>query len=110
MGTSSGRGIRRRYEKRKRGNGSSYTYSSGGFVGIGNLTKGEGPKWVPHKKKQQTEDEEKNENVSADTEMFILGLLKEQRQEEKDRQRMELISETSVACASDKKDLEKFER
>ena len=40
----------------------------------------------------QTDDEEKNENVSADTEMFILGLLKEQRQEEKDRQRMELVS------------------
>ena len=39
----------------------------------------------------QVSAEEEKHVITSDNEMFILGLLKEQRQEEKDRERMEQV-------------------
>eukprot|EP00092_Neocalanus_flemingeri_P008107 GFUD01008747.1.p1 GENE.GFUD01008747.1~~GFUD01008747.1.p1 ORF type:complete len:145 (-),score=74.89 GFUD01008747.1:334-768(-) len=101
---------KKKVEQGKKEGSSSYSYNMGGFVGINQLAKGDGPKWVPNKKKQQVPEEEEQHVVSSDNEMFILGLLKEQSQEERDKERIEQISEESVACASDKKYMERFER
>merc|ERR1719483_1692323 len=55
---------------------SMHSYSSGGFVGINNLAKGDGPKWIPGTKKQEVAAEEEEAHViTSDNEMFILGLL-----------------------------------
>eukprot|EP00091_Calanus_sinicus_P003967 TRINITY_DN14154_c0_g1_i1.p1 TRINITY_DN14154_c0_g1~~TRINITY_DN14154_c0_g1_i1.p1 ORF type:complete len:146 (+),score=56.26 TRINITY_DN14154_c0_g1_i1:194-631(+) len=101
---------KKKKEQTKKDDSRTYSYNSGGFVGINMLRKGDGPKWVPNKKKQEVTSTEDAHVMTSDNELFILGLLKEQRQEEKDKERMEQVSESSLACASDKKNREKFER
>merc|ERR1719483_415578 len=70
---------KKKVQQAKKGGSTTHSYNSGGVVGINQLAKGDGPKWVPHKKKQQVSDDEEKQVVSSDNEMFILGLLKEQR-------------------------------
>eukprot|EP00090_Calanus_glacialis_P013346 TRINITY_DN2198_c0_g1_i1.p1 TRINITY_DN2198_c0_g1~~TRINITY_DN2198_c0_g1_i1.p1 ORF type:complete len:147 (-),score=61.85 TRINITY_DN2198_c0_g1_i1:80-520(-) len=101
---------KKKLEQTKKGSSTTYSYNSGGFVGINKLRKGDGPKWVPNKKKQEVTSTEESHIMTSDNELFILGLLKEQRQEEKDKERIDQISESSLACASDMKNREKFER
>merc|ERR550519_1844390 len=80
--------------------------SSGGFIGIAGLTKNAGGRKVQHTKEKAGEDE--HVTIKSDNEMFILGLLKEQRQEKMDKERKE-ISEESLGCASDENSRRKFE-
>jgi len=101
--------MQQKEKQASKGRGSTHSYSSGGFVGINSLAKGGEPKWAPTTRKQIVSAEEETHVVTSDNEMFILGLLKEQRQEEKDKKRFDQISEHSLACASEKKDLQKFE-
>jgi len=86
------------------------THSSGGYMGIPQATKSEGPKWGGQGKRRTREEKQDGKSgISQDNEMFILGLLKEQRQEEKDRCGGK-ISEEALGCASDEKAMQKFER
>ncbi|XP_023349159.1 uncharacterized protein LOC111717923 [Eurytemora carolleeae] len=87
---------------------SSNLYTPGGFVGIGALTSGS-PKWNAGKRRQVENEDDKPHAVQSDNEMFILGLLKEQSQEIKDRDHKE-VSEEGLACASDVNYRKKFER
>jgi len=89
---------------------SSSLHSNGGYMGIPQPTKNEGQKWGQGKRRQREEKEEGKSGISQDNEMFILGLLKEQRQEEKDRFGGQQISEEALGCASDEKAMQKFER
>merc|ERR1712156_1178414 len=69
----------------------SKTYSNaGGFIGVDQLAKGN------------------PSMMTQDSEMFILGLLKEQRQEEIYKERVQQISEESLGCVSDENCLKKF--
>merc|ERR1719367_2565504 len=88
------------------------THSSGGYMGIHQDTKSEGPKWGGQgKRRTRKEKQDGKSGISQDNEMFILGLLKEQRQEEKDRCGGNCkISEEALGCASDEKAMQKFER
>merc|ERR1712150_77505 len=101
---------KKKMEQTKKGDSRTCSYNSGGFVGINKLIKGDGPKWVHNKKKQEVLATEDTHVMTSDNELFILGLLKEQRQEEKDKERVDQVSESSLACASDTKYREKFER
>merc|ERR1711974_315295 len=91
---------------------SSSLHSNGGYMGIPQPTKIDGPKWGQGKRRAREEKEEGKSGISQmqDNEMFILGLLKEQRQEEKDRCGGQQISEEALGCASDEKAMQKFER
>jgi len=84
----------------------SNRYSSGGFIGIAGLTKNAGGRKVQQAKEKSDEDE--HVAIKSDNEMFILGLLKEQRQEKMDKERKE-ICEKSLGCASDENSRRKFE-
>jgi len=88
---------------------SSSTSFTGGFMGVGALTKGTGPKWTPSRRRKQPEESSEHPSVQSDNEMFILGLLKEQRQEIRDRESQEVI-EQSLECASNENYMKKFER
>merc|ERR1712156_952045 len=69
----------------------SKTYSNpGGFIGVDQLAEGN------------------PSMMTQDSEMFILGLLKEQRQEEIYKERVQQISEESLGCVSDENCLKKF--
>merc|ERR1712227_826648 len=94
----------------KMSGGRSTSYSTGGFVGVDQLTKsGNHPK--SNMKKIRHEEMEENPSTvkTQDSEMFILGLLKEQRQEEIYKEREKQISEESVGCVSDEKCMRKFQ-
>merc|ERR1712039_557606 len=60
------------------------------------------------KKTKQRDAEENPSMMTQDSEMFILGLLKEQRQEEIYKERVQQISEESLGCVSDENCLKKF--
>merc|ERR1712012_759340 len=86
----------------------------GGFVGVDQLSKhsNQGAKQQNFQQKRDKEnrlEESKPQSMNQDSEMFILGLLKEQRQEEYNRDRENQISEKSVGCVSDRRCMEKFE-
>merc|ERR1712073_293263 len=86
----------------------SKTYSNaGGFIGVDQLAKGNSTKQSVVKKTKQR-DAEENPSITQDSEMFILGLLKEQRQEEIYKERVQQISEESLGCVSDENCLKKF--
>merc|ERR1719266_2868196 len=90
---------------------SSSAHNNGGYMGIPQPTKNEGQKWTQGKRRAREEKEDEGKSgISQDNEMFILGLLKEQRQEEKDRCGGQQISEEALGCASDEKAMQKFER
>merc|ERR1712048_956441 len=104
---------KKRMEEAKKSGIPNYSGSTGGFVGIDQLTKSSSN--ARHNvaiKKSKIEDEmdETPANTKLqDGEMFILGLLKEQRQEEVYRERFNQISEESLGCVSDEKCLKMFE-
>merc|ERR1711978_68122 len=80
----------------------SKTYSNaGGFIGVDQLAKGNSTKQSVVKRTKQRDAEENPSMMTQDSEMFILGLLKEQRQEEIYKERVQQISEESVGCVSD---------
>merc|ERR1712165_258598 len=88
---------------------SSKTYSNaGGFIGVDQLAKGNSTKQSVVKKTKQRDAEENPSMMTQDSEMFILGLLKEQRQEEIYKERVQQISEESLGCVSDENCLKKF--
>merc|ERR1712110_31178 len=102
---------KRRMEGAKKSGTSNFSAGTGGFVGIDQLTKSSGsnPKHsLPIKKSKQIEDETPSNTKMQDGEMFILGLLKEQRQEEAYKERVNQISEESLGCVSDEKCLKMF--
>merc|ERR1712113_389703 len=87
----------------------SKTYSNaGGFIGVDQLAKGNSTKQSVVKKTKQRDAEENPSMMTQDSEMFILGLLKEQRQEEIYKERVQQISEESLGCVSDENCLKKF--
>merc|ERR1712165_576325 len=87
----------------------SKTYSNaGGFIGVDQLAKGNSTKQSVAKKTKQRDAEENPSMMTQDSEMFILGLLKEQRQEEIYKERVQQISEESLGCVSDENCLKKF--
>merc|ERR1712073_65250 len=87
----------------------SKTYSNaGGFIGVDQLAKGNSTKQSVVKKTKQRDSEENPSMMTQDSEMFILGLLKEQRQEEIYKERVQQISEESLGCVSDENCLKKF--
>merc|ERR1719348_2599318 len=56
---------------------------TGGFAGIHQQSSNTAKKWSPPKRKQLNEEEKENQKSSTqDTELFILGMLKEQRRHE----------------------------
>merc|ERR1719378_1101931 len=60
------------------------SFSAGGFVGINQLKKG-APVWTPGKKRKDQQKDNIPENQPAaqsENELFILGLLKEQHQQQ----------------------------
>merc|ERR1719336_1860038 len=78
-------------EGAKKSGTSNFSAGTGGFVGIDQLTKSSSsnPKHsLPMKKSKQIEDETPSSTKMQDGEMFILGLLKEQRQEEAYKERV----------------------
>ena len=108
----------------------SYSYSSGGFVGVNQLTsekwrkcnfknifilfllienQGSQGKHQPTRKSRASEEEDAGSVKTQDNEMIILGLFREQRQEELYKDRVNQISEESLGCVSDKNCLKKFE-
>merc|ERR1712038_2125981 len=87
---------------------SSKTYSNaGGFIGVDQLARNSTKQSVVKKTKQR-DAEENPSMMTQDSEMFILGLLKEQRQEEIYKERVQQISEESLGCVSDENCLKKF--
>merc|ERR1712110_406228 len=104
---------KKRMEEAKKSGIPNYSGSTGGFVGIDQLTKSSSnARHSVATKKSKIEDEvdETPANTKLqDGEMFILGLLKEQRQEEVYRERFNQISEESLGCVSDEKCLKMFE-
>merc|ERR1712061_250037 len=87
----------------------SKTYSNaGGFIGVDQLAKGNSTKQSVVKKMKQRDAEENPSMMTQDSEMFILGLLKEQRQEEIYKERVQQISEESLGCVSGENCLKKF--
>merc|ERR1712110_194603 len=99
---------KRRMEGAKKSGTSNFSASTGGFVGIDQLTKSSSSNPKPIKKSKQIEDETPSNTKMQDGEMFILGLLKEQRQEEAYKERVNQISEESLGCVSDEKCLKMF--
>merc|ERR1712079_550213 len=86
----------------------SKTYSNaGGFIGVDQLARNSTKQSVVKKTKQR-DAEENPSMMTQDSEMFILGLLKEQRQEEIYKERVQQISEESLGCVSDENCLKKF--
>merc|ERR1712156_720512 len=100
---------KRRMEGAKKSGTSNFSAGTGGFVGIDQLTKSSSSNPKPIKKSKQIEDETPSNTKMQDGEMFILGLLKEQRQEEAYKERVNQISEESLGCVSDEKCLKMFE-
>merc|ERR1712109_147296 len=100
---------KRRMEGAKKSGTSNFSAGTGGFVGIDQLTKSSSSNPKPIKKSKQIEDEPPSNTKMQDGEMFILGLLKEQRQEEAYKERVNQISEESLGCVSDEKCLKMFE-
>merc|ERR1712079_996595 len=94
---------KRRMEGAKKSGTSNFSAGTGGFVGIDQLTKSSSSNPKPIKKSKQIEDETPSNTKMQDGEMFILGLLKEQRQEEAYKERVNQISEESLGCVSDEK-------
>jgi len=95
---------KQRKEEGKQKN-SSYP-AMGGFVGIEKLTGNRTPVMSARRKKE-LEIEEPDRPVEGDNQMFILGLLKEQSQQKKDKERIE-VNERSVLCVSDENQIKKF--
>jgi len=94
-------------QRKEQGKAKSTSYPSmGGFVGIDKLT-GEGPKSIHARKKKEQSEEEMNPNIKGDNQMFILGLLQEQNQQQKHKEKQE-VNESSVLCASDEDQIKKF--
>jgi len=102
---------KRKMEEAKKSGSNSYSYNSGGFVGVNQLTKNTGSQSKPqYSRKLRTDEEEDTGSVrTQDNEMIILGLFREQRQEELYKDRVNQISEESLGCVSDQKCLKKFE-
>merc|ERR1712141_3701 len=104
---------KKRMEEAKKSGTPNFSGSTGGFVGIDQLTKSSSnARHNVVNKKSKIEDEMDETPTSTklqDGEMFILGLLKEQRQEEVYRERVNQISEESLGCVSDEKCLKMFE-
>jgi len=90
-------------QKNKESNVRSF---SGGFVGINQLKTGT-PVWTPRKKQREEEKTPEHHTAQSENELFILGLLKEQKQQLKNKEK---VSEESLACASDAVYRQKFER
>merc|ERR1711976_1150271 len=89
--------------------GCSKTYSnSGGFVGIDQLTKGRQSNFTTKKSKSSQNSEDPPTVPTQDSEMFILGLLKEQRQEAVYKERVNMISEESLGCVGDENSQKTF--
>lgn len=103
---------KKKMEEAKKSGSNSYSYNSGGFVGVNKLTKNKGSEENRQqfsRKSRPHEDEEAGGVKNQDSEMIILGLFREQRQEEIYKDRVNQISEESLGCVSDQKCLRKFE-
>merc|ERR1712032_1572856 len=89
---------KRKMEEAKKSGSNSYSYNSGGFVGVNQLTKNKGSQSKPqYSRKSRTDDEVDDGSVrTQDNEMIILGLFREQRQEELYKDRVNQISEESL--------------
>merc|ERR1712233_222519 len=95
-------------ESKKSGCNKSYSHS-GGFVGIDQLTKGRQSNFASKKSQKSSQYSEETPTVhTQDSEMFILGLLKEQRQEAVYKERVNMISEESVGCVGDENSQKTF--
>merc|ERR1711874_542126 len=105
---------KKKMEEAKKSGIPNYSGSTGGFVGIDRLTKSSSNAKHHNVATKRSKIEDEVDETPANTkmqdgEMFILGLLKEQRQEEVDRERFNQISEESLGCVSDEKCLKMFE-
>jgi len=97
-------------QRKEQGIPKTTTYPSmGGFVGI-NALKGDGSKIsTPYRKRKEqppTVEEEKT-HAQGDTQMFIMGLLQEQSQQQRDREHLE-VNEKSLLCPSDESQFKNF--
>jgi len=103
---------KRKMEEAKKTGSISYSYNSGGFVGVNQLTKNQGSKnkhQYSRKSRDNEEEDASSVKTGQDSEMIILGLFREQRQEELYKDRVNQISEESLGCVSDQKCLKRFE-
>eukprot|EP00088_Acartia_fossae_P058894 TRINITY_DN6940_c0_g1_i11.p2 TRINITY_DN6940_c0_g1~~TRINITY_DN6940_c0_g1_i11.p2 ORF type:complete len:150 (-),score=33.93 TRINITY_DN6940_c0_g1_i11:730-1179(-) len=95
-------------QRKEQGKSQSTTYPSmGGFVGINKLTDPSRTPVTTTRRRREQENEEPSAPVQGDNQMFILGLLKEQTQEIKDKEKVE-VNESSLLCASDESQIAKF--